>query len=351
MLATATHDTKRGEDARARLNVLSELVEEWNRSVSRWARHNASHRTAVDGEPAPDRNDEYLFYQTLLGAWPADAPADTIPDEVVQRVREYMTKATKEAKVHTSWVNPNEPYDAAVIRFVDKTLTGPRAGKFLALFLPFQRRIARLGMINSLAQVVLKVVSPGVPDVYQGTELWDLSLVDPDNRRPVDYVRRAKALEELGANLLETSGAAPVADLLHTWEDGRIKLYLTACGLRLRRRLPQVLREGEYFALEAAGEQQEHVVAVARRYEDQWVLAIVPRLVGGLLATDQQLPTGAETWQATRVLLPAELSVRAFRNPFTGERNEAVEEGGDRVIRIAEVLRTCPVAVLLPEHQ
>lgn len=342
MLTTATHDTKRGEDVRARLNVLSEMVDDWRRLVSRWARHNASHRTEVDGEPAPDRNDEYLFYQALVGAWPNGSAPNEVPEDLVPRLREYMNKATKEAKVHTSWINPNEDYDKAVARFVDRTLTGPRVGKFLAMFLPFQRRVAQLGMLNSLAQVVMKMVSPGVVDTYQGTELWDLSLVDPDNRRPVDYAHRCRALEEMAPLLDSPPDQSAVSQLLESWEDGRVKLFVTAGGLRLRRRFPELLREGEYLALEVEGEQSNHVVGVARRDDRQWILAVVPRLVGGLLPHEGQLPIGMEPWQTTRVVLPPELSGRAFRNIFTGER---IAVNGP-TLQVADILRIFPVAIL-----
>src|SRR5262249_51602306 len=208
-------------------------------------------------------NDEYLFYQTLVGVWPPDGPA-AAPSELVQRLRDYMNKAVKEAKVHTSWISPNEAYDQAVTEFVQKTLTGPRAARFISEFLPFQRRVAHFGMINSLAQVVLKIASPGVPDLYQGTELWDLSLVDPDNRRPVDFPRRAKMLAglqkriaEQGADLIALAGellAAPV--------DGRVKMYVTHQALALRRALPQLFCEGAYLPLDLGGARREPACAV-----------------------------------------------------------------------------------------
>jgi len=183
MIATSTHDTKLGEDVRARIDVLSEIPEEWDREVAKWMRLNKPARTIVDGEPAPDRNDEYRFYQALVGAW---LPGDTASPEFVKRLQVYMTKAVKEAKLRSSWINPDEAYENAVARFVEHVLTGPAAARFLPAFVPFQERVARVGLVNSLSQVVLKIASPGVPDFYQGTELWDLSLVDPDNRRPVD---------------------------------------------------------------------------------------------------------------------------------------------------------------------
>ena len=268
MLATATHDAKLGEDVRARLAVLSELTEEWSRSVSRWRRANQAHRTVVDGVPAPDRNDEYRFYQALVGVWPFDSDSATAlaqgkpvtrqpTDEFVARLREYMHKSIKEAKVHTTWINENRAYDAATARFVERSLTGAGGARFLPLLLPLTQRVARLGIVNSLAQVALKLTSPGVPDFYQGTELWDLSLVDPDNRRPVDFEHRARLLHGL-EDLLgplpihettdSTDHAARVAELLAAWPDGRVKLFLTACGLRLRRSDPDLFHAGNVCA-------------------------------------------------------------------------------------------------------
>jgi (1->4)-alpha-D-glucan 1-alpha-D-glucosylmutase len=295
MLATATHDTKRGEDARARINVLSELPEEWRKEIGRWARLNAGNRTTVEGSSAPDRNDEYLFYQALLGAWPADSPAEA-SEELVQRLQRYMTKAIREAKIHTSWVNPFEQYEQAVLRFVDRSLRGSRSNRFLSLFVPFQRRIAPLGMLNSLGQLVLKLASPGVPDSYQGNEFWDFHLVDPDNRRPVAFENRQRVLEQI-APLVDSALAAAgvtraaaaamamsperlreaVAELQARWPDGRIKLYLTAVGLGLRRSHAGLFLQGEYAGLEATGTGQSHIVALLRQHASRTLIAVVPR--------------------------------------------------------------------------
>jgi (1->4)-alpha-D-glucan 1-alpha-D-glucosylmutase len=348
MLATATHDTKRGEDARARLNVLSEIPKEWGRQVSRWARINARHRTLVDGVPAPDRNDEYFFYQALLGAWPAEPAGsvhETAPPDLVQRLGEYIKKALKEAKVHTSWINPHEAYDRAVADFVKKSLTGRRAARFLAEFLPFQQRIARLGMVNSLAQVLLKIVSPGVPDFYQGTELWDLSLVDPDNRRPVDYNLRRQMLESLGP-LLERPEPQALQDLLEHWDDGRIKLFITTAGLRCRSKLARVFLDGEYLPLEVEGEAADHVVALARRYQKDWVLAVVPRLNSALLTPTQFLPIGPAVWRNTWLKLPPDLGAVSYRSVFTGATVQPQGQQGNFGIAVAEALHHCPVALL-----
>jgi (1->4)-alpha-D-glucan 1-alpha-D-glucosylmutase len=208
-------------------------------------RLNRTQRRIVDGDPAPDRNDEYRLYQILLGVWPAGLAAGLtqVPAELTERVTAYMLKAAREAKIHTSWLTTNQPYEDALTGFVERIL-GPSGGpRFLPVFLPFQQRIAAAAVVNSLAQVVLKLGSPGVPDFYQGTELWDLSLVDPDNRRPVDFDVRQRLLERN-----ETTPSDP-AELLSSWGDGSIKLFVTAAGLRLRRDLPEVFVGGEYLPL------------------------------------------------------------------------------------------------------
>ena len=356
MLATATHDTKRGEDARARLNVLSELPEDWRKETARWARLNAGNRAMAEGAPAPDRNDEYLFYQALLGAWPAESPLEA-PENLVERLQQYMTKAIREAKIHTSWVNPFDAYEQAVMHFVDRTLRGSGASRFLSLFVPFQQRVARLGMINSLAQLVLKLASPGVPDFYQGSELWDFNLVDPDNRRPVDFALRQRMIAEsaplTGAAIPAASGMAgsggprsadslleAVRDMLAHWTDGRIKMYLTSAGLGLRRTLPNLFLQGEYIALEISGAKQNHVVAFARRDSGGQVIAVVPRLVANLLGTSPGLPAGPGIWEDTRVLLPE--GSAAYRNLFTGE---AITNDIGSLL-VAQALHTLPVALL-----
>jgi (1->4)-alpha-D-glucan 1-alpha-D-glucosylmutase len=352
MLATATHDSKRGEDVRARLNVISELPEEWGRQLSIWGRINNPNRTVVDGEPAPDRNDEYLFYQTLVGAWPPDILGEPRPGPaLIDRFREYMLKAVREAKVHTSWITQNAAYEQAVTRFVERTLSGPTTARFLAAYLPFQNRVAQLGMVNSLSQVVLKVASPGVTDFYQGTELWDLNLVDPDNRRPVDYGLRRRLLENLEPLLQVPQQCArertdAVRDMLACWSDGRIKLFITAALLRLRRQLAALFLSWAYEALEARGEQADHVVALARRHEGDTVIALAPRLLAPLTGATHLLPIGVESWGETRLLLPPAMAGNAYRNALTGEMLSADTGDGQPSLSLAAVLSVCPVAVL-----
>ncbi|MBI3978715.1 MAG: malto-oligosyltrehalose synthase, partial [Chloroflexi bacterium] len=356
LLATSTPDTSRGEDVRARISVLSEIPEEWQAALTRWSALNAPKKTAVDGEPTPHPNDEYLLYQTLIGAWPASSRSDHAQlssEELAEfrgRILAYMTKATKEAKVRTSWVNPNAEYDAAVQRFVLAVLADGDDNRFLSDLRAFQRRVAYFGRFNALAQVLLKLTSPGVPDLYQGTELWDLSLVDPDNRRPVDYRRRSALLAELKDDIAragqDLTGLA--RDLLANAEDGRIKLYLIHRTLRFRRACEPLFTSGTYRPLEARGAQEDHVCAFARALGEETILVVVPRLVVGLAAGAERPPMGPDVWQDTRLALPDEPAGRRYRNLFTGEVLAVDARDGESGLSLAAVLAHFPVALL--EH-
>jgi (1->4)-alpha-D-glucan 1-alpha-D-glucosylmutase len=354
MLATATHDTKMSEDVRARINVLSEMPDEWGREAARWMRTNRTHRSLVDGEPAPDRLDEYRFYQALVGTWPVDLPDDTAtaPPELIQRLSDYMIKAAKEAKVHTSWLTPNQPYEDALARFVTRTLTGTGGERLLAGFLPLQRRVAALGMINSLAQVTLKIGSPGVPDFYQGTELWDLSLVDPDNRRPVDFALRARLLDDVDAVLAQdpSARAGSLAEWLRGWTDGRIKLLITAAGLRLRRELPDVFLGGAYMPLATEITVPAGAVAFARIADGDGnppaVLFAAPRLCAALTDRDRPVPLGGESWKTSRMMLPPGLRDRTFRHEVTGAEIRPTRGADSAWIFLGEAFHTLPVAIL-----
>jgi (1->4)-alpha-D-glucan 1-alpha-D-glucosylmutase len=319
LLATSTHDTKRSEDVRARLNALSELPGEWQSALARWGRLNSPKKTVVENQPAPDRNDEYLLYQTLLGAWPADPPAAGGLAPFRERITAYMEKATKEAKVHTSWVNPNEEYDDAVRQFVSRLLPDTADDPFLTDLVALQRRVAFFGYFNSLAQVLLKLSCPGVPDLYQGTELWDFSLVDPDNRRPVDYHRRQEVLNEFRrrSDGVDHDQTRLTGELLANLPDGRIKLFVTYQMLNFRCAHAAVFMHGDYLPLEAAGPRRDHVCAFARSAGDEVILVVVPRLVVRLTGGVERAPLGPEVWGQTRLLLPPPLAGRRYLNIFT----------------------------------
>lgn len=345
--ATSTHDNKRSEDVRARINVLSELPREWRAHLNRWSRLNKKHKTDVDGRLAPDRNEEYLLYQTLIGAWPLEALDESRYHVFCERIQDYMEKALRESKVHTSWVNPDHTYEEAVRRFVERILDRAPSNPFLADFLPFQGRIAHYGMWNSLSQVLLKIAAPGIPDFYQGTEVWDLSLVDPDNRRPVDFALRARLLKELDHACAGTEGdrLALAGTLLRNWTDGRLKLYVTATVLRYRRAHADLFRDGEYVPLESGGIREAHVCAFARLHGDHAVVAAVPRLVAEL-CPDVRLPLGSEVWGDTWVTVPSWRPGSGYRNLFTGEALSSQSAGDRQTLSLSEVFAQFPVAML-----
>ncbi len=345
MLATSTHDTKRGEDVRARINVLSEIPNEWRERIVRWARMNRSRRREIDGEPAPSRNDEYLLYQTLLGAWPFGEMDEKKLEEFRGRIKAYMEKAMREAQVRTAWIQVNEEYEEAVAAFVDALLSLEN-NIFLDDFVPFSRRIARLGALNSLSQTLIKLTSPGVPDIYQGNDLWDLSLVDPDNRRPVDYALR----RELLAGLKETK---PGPDTLHPllesgrWENGSPKLYLNWKVLELRRERPTLFEHGDYVPLEVVGERAEHLISFARRYEGEVSITVATRFHTKLAEASDLLLPDPEEWSGTYVELPESLVCPRFRSVLTGELLEVEERDGKSSLPAEDLLRSFPVALLV----
>ena len=325
MLATSTHDTKRSEDVRARIAALSEIPQEWSSAVRRWRVINRKFRTEIDGELAPDDNEEFLLYQTLLGSWPLHPLTAEGLQEYIGRIQDYMIKALHEAKVNSSWIEPNERWDNAVKAFVASILTPQRTHRFTAAFEPQAARIAELGAMNSLAQTVLKLTQPGVPDTYQGTELWDFSLVDPDNRRPVDYQHRQNLLGQLDA---------PPQELLTRWRDGRIKLAILQRLLQHRRDNPDIFARGSYEPLQAEGQLADHCVAFERKWQSDTLLVIVPRLTARLGS-----PPISLRWLDT-VLIPSN-SASAWRNILTG-----AELGPTERLPLAELLKDWPVAVL-----
>src|SRR5207249_2659657 len=271
MLATSTHDTKRSEDVRARIVAVSEIPELWRRSLQRWHLANRRWKRTINDAEAPDANEEYLVYQTLLGTWPVQPsgePEGAATAEYIARIQAYMAKALHEAKLNTSWIQPNEAWDTAMRDFIGKILDSSPRNKFLPGFLPIAQEIARLGAINSLTQTLLKLTLPGVPDIYQGNEIWDYSLVDPDNRRSVDYSLRREMLGALPSTTPD--------ELTQTWPDGRMKLFLTQRMLRFRCGHAELFQRGEYLPLRASGIFAECCVGFARHLADEWIAVIAP---------------------------------------------------------------------------
>ncbi|WP_319420599.1 malto-oligosyltrehalose synthase [Pleurocapsa sp. FMAR1] len=293
MNTTATHDTKRGEDIRARLNVLSEIPQEWSQQVNRWREINQAYKQ----DSSPDANDEYFFYQTLLGVFPfAEGDLADLPT----RIKDYILKAVREAKVHTAWLRPDEEYEQAFFSFIDRILE-TKESDFWQQFRPFQKQIAEYGIYNSLSQVLIKNTAPGVPDLYQGAELWELSLVDPDNRRPVNYQQRIEFLEDIKAKI-EQDILQLIKELIATKENGKIKLFLTHQLLKARKEYSEIFLNGDYQPIEVTGKYQNHLVAFARNYGDKTIVAIAPRFLTGIIKPGQ-LPLGKEVWSDTSLKL------------------------------------------------
>ncbi len=332
LLATSTHDTKRAEDVRARIVAISEVPELWRRSLQRWRAVNRRWKRMINDLEAPDATEEYLLYQTLLGTWPVQAngePESLPAPDYIERIQAYMAKALHEAKINTSWIQPNEEWDTAMRDFIAKILNSSPRNKFFPIFLPVAQEIARLGAINSLTQTLLKLTSPGVPDIYQGNEIWDYSLVDPDNRRPVDYQLRERMLDGLAT--------APPDELMPTWPDGRIKMFLTQRVLRFRREHPDLFERGEYLPIQASGTFAECCVSFARRFENKWIVVIAPRLSSRI-----GFPPIGELWKDTAIELPETLSLERAHDLFTC-RPVSLQ---DRQLKIADALLVLPFAVI-----
>ncbi len=346
--STSTHDTKRSEDVRARINVLSEIPTEWRNRLRTWARLNKKAKHKIDGQPVPSRNEEYFIYQTLLGAWPMGHLSDEVQGLFLTRMQAYMVKALREAKVTSSWLNPDEAYERGVSTFLERILLPTSTNTFLEDFLPFQRRISGYGMLNSLAQVLLKTFAPGVPDFYQGTELWALTLVDPDNRHPVDYATYQQRLAELQELQQKLSPTELIQFLFQHAENGLIKLYMTTTTLHYRQKHPALFLNGSYEPLDTQGERGQQVCGFLRRHGPKACLAIAPRFFTHFTTDPTMLPVGESMWGRTRVSLPDSLSTQSFRNIFTQEivtpQNDADVVG----LPLATIFSHFPFAVLEP---
>ncbi|HEX8091518.1 MAG TPA: malto-oligosyltrehalose synthase, partial [Blastocatellia bacterium] len=336
--ATVTHDTKRGEDTRVRIDVLSEMPCEWEKRLGIWGEQNGALKKVVGDEEVPGRNREYFLYQTLVGAFTLDEEGR---GDFIKRIKDYMLKAAREAKSHTFWLDNNVEYEEALVEFTEKILTPAPSNQFLKNFTEFQKGVAHYAAFGSLSQTLLKITSPGLPDFYQGTELWDLNLVDPDNRRPVDYEKRERLLRELKQR--EESGMLSLIEELFSDKDsGRVKLFTIRRALEARRRQKELFDDGDYIPLTASGSYGHHVVAFARRKDNQWAIAVAPRLLTSLIATNE-LPLGGEVWQDTAIKLPAD-SPPAWRHVFTGQSIAACG-----TLNMAEVFRHFPLGLLTKE--
>ncbi len=351
MIDTSTHDTKRSADTRARIGILSEIPGQWREKVNYWAAINARYKHQDNGSAWPEENTEYLLYQTLIGAWPLEQLPSLDLEAFRARIQDYMLKAVKEAKQHTSWINRNAGYEESLSRFIDGVLQ-PDNSRFLEDFTGFQQSISNLGMYASLAQVLLKLTAPGVPDIYQGDELWNFSLVDPDNRRPVNYDQRREILQELKAQLDGNSvDRTALSALTDNMSDGRIKCYLTWKCLSLRRQHPDLFSLGAYTALQTKGTHADNLFAFAREHEGKTLIVVVSRLLGRL--ADAAMAGGSGNlvsrldWGDSGIELPEHLATCGYRNYLTGEPMDAVSVGKGSLWMADRLFSGFPVALLV----
>lgn len=336
MNPTSTHDTKRGEDVRARINVLSEVPGEWERKLRAWSRINGRSKTMVDGRLVPETNVEYGLYQTMLGAFPAQEAAR---GDFLERMKAYAIKAVREGKTSTSWLLPDAEYESAVISFIQSVLRSDVENAFLREFLPFQNKIAGFGIWNSLAQTLLKIASPGVPDFYQGTELWDLNLVDPDNRRPVDFEQRETHLKDI-THRCEVDLPGLTAELLASKEDGRVKLFLIHRALKARQQKPELFMDGAYFPIKVTGKHRRRVISFGRQMGEDFALAVVPRFLAGLVKENES-PLGRRVWEDTCLVLP-----RSCHGPWKNWISGQVLELKNSLM-VGEVFEHFPASLLV----
>ncbi len=334
MNASSTHDTKRSEDVRARLNVISEIPGEWEEQINHWREINQEFKTVIEDKTIPDDNDEYFLYQNLLGAYPYQE--EEYP-EFVQRIKDYVVKAVREAKVHTAWLRNDTEYEQGYIKFVEQILEEKEDNEFLNDFRIFQKRIAAYGMYNSLSQTLLKIASPGMPDFYQGTELWDLSLVDPDNRRPVDYDERLSFLQEIKRRC-QTGIESLISDLKLTKEDGRMKLFLITRALEARKQYLSVFQQGDYQPLEVMGKYANSVVALKRHYQGITVIIVVPRLLTNVISWEQE-PLGEDVWGDTYI------DLSESHNWIDTITNQEIDTG--HRLPVGKILQDFPAALLI----
>jgi len=337
--ATSTHDTKRGEDVRARINVLSELPQEWRSKIKIWSKINRKKKSTSNGE-IPDKNMEYFIYQSLLGAFPL---AKKDYSTFTERIKEYMIKSAREAKVHTTWLKPNQKYEDGLISFVASIMKTSKDNRFLEEFLPFQKKIAHYGVFNSLSQTLLKITSPGVPDIYQGAELWDLNLVDPDNRRPVDFERRKLSLFDV-KNKERINILSLIVELLSTKEDGRIKLFLIYKALNTLKENQDVFQKGSYAPISTGGKFRGNVVSFVRSNGRKRAIIVVPRFLTALVENGQ-FPLGQRVWDNTYIAVPRGFP-SLWKNVITAQVIKA-----DKIIPVGEILRHFPVALLMGDEK
>lgn len=335
MNTTSTHDTKRGEDVRARINVLSEMPTHWFEKVFAWHNINQQYKTTVHGEPAPDCNDEYMIYQVMLGALPVE-PANY--DSFCERLKTYIVKSIREAKVHGAWVQPNEAYEQAAVNFIEKLFHSSGHNNFWRDFETVWRQVHEYGMIGSCAQALLKMTCPGIPDFYQGTECWDLNLVDPDNRRPVNYTNQIHLLDQL-TEQVQNERSSFLEWLFEQRNAGLMKLFTIRQTLYVRKQLPALFAEGDYIPLSTEGSYGNHIISFARIWEANYVLVTVPRFFS-TLTEPGRLPLGETVWRDTSISIP-DLPDLNGRDIFTGKTLSLQHE-----MYVSEILEKFPISCI-----
>ncbi len=357
MLATSTHDTKRSEDVRARLSVLSEIPDNWQERVLRWMDYNSGRYSQKDERRIPSSNDEYLIYQTLVGTFPFSVSTEDELSSYANRIEAYMLKAAREAKDHTSWINQDGLYEEGLKSFIHGLLNPSNledgGDPFFVDFMEFHSHVSRMGIFKSLTQTLLKLTCPGVPDFYQGNELFDFSLVDPDNRRPVDFNFREEALRALMPFVRTESEKSEAEfhtlnrDMLRNYTDGRLKLFVTATALQLRKQFPRLFTVGQYIPVALSGDGKESFIAYLREYKGKAALVVAPILVTRTMNPQRRSlydgPDDSVAWQTSKLNLPKEFKSRDYTNVFTGEKMQF----GDRRPHISNILNNFPVALLI----
>lgn len=332
--ATSTHDTKRGEDVRARLNVLSEIPDQWQTSVKKWHDMNLKYKTEYNDRLLPDKNDEYFLYQTLIGAY----PFDELPDKIfIKRIKDYAIKVVREAKVYTAWVKPDEKYENAFLYFIESILTVADTNLFLTDFMEFQKYISHFGIFNSLSQTLIKMTVPGIPDFYQGSELWDFNLVDPDNRRQIDYTVQQELIEIVDKNQNDMNKL--FQSLFSDMHNGAVKLYLIKKVIAARRKYPTLFNEGKYMHINSSGESGKNVISFMRKTEKHIAVIIVPRFLTELTEADK-LPLGKSVWNNTYIRIPFE--TETLESILTNQ-----EIGDTTTLEIGEIFKEFPAELLI----
>jgi (1->4)-alpha-D-glucan 1-alpha-D-glucosylmutase len=330
---TSTHDTKRGEDVRARINVLSEMPEEWIKKVKTWNRINKQFKKRKNGYLIPDNNLEYFIYQTLIGSYPFNIENN---ENYLHRIKQYLIKSMREAKEHSSWTKPDAEYESAALDFVQNLFNGNN--EFYEDFKSFQKKVAFYGVYNSLSQSIIKITSPGIPDFYQGTELWDLFLVDPDNRQAVNYNLRSELLEEI-IEEYKKDKISYLKSLLTNPSDGKIKLFITYKGLQVRNNNLNIYNEGNFIPMDTGGKFKDNIIAFARSIEDKFIITVAPRFLAALVK-EYELPIGTEIWKDTYIKSNI-INLSLLKNNFTGETFE-----NENKILVGEVFKDLPYGLL-----